>query len=306
MSEKYKQYKQRANIEREGDIIDKALSLKEEKELTKETNIKELEKNYFSDNYDYNRTLEEIRFYIEQTSAAFLEMGKRLLRIKIHEPHGIFQRALEELNISYRLASYAMSAAVKFGNMQNTQSIARLGKTKLIALSVLDDNDIQELNEKEEIFGITLDEIENMSVSELKKNLRASKEKQKSDRESLENVIKQKEEKNNQLERQIRGLEPISKESIAKNKCEEYTKEFIKKIANIQMDFLSLTQLMHQIQSIDGINVKIIEKFQEKFDDSFQLLRQYEDAFFYIYDNPRVYSKKERFETGCIDEYTKE
>ena len=99
-------------------IIDTAIEIENKERISKEITIEEVEKTYFTDTYDYSRVVEEIKFYQEQAGNAFIEMGKRLLRIKAHKEHGMFMLALEELNIAYRTASYAMVAARKFSNMQ--------------------------------------------------------------------------------------------------------------------------------------------------------------------------------------------
>lgn len=281
-------------------IIDSAIEIENKERMSKEITIEEVEKTYFTDTYDYSRVVEEIKFYQEQAGNAFIEMGKRLLRIKAHEEHGMFMLALEELGIEPRTAQYAMLAARKFGN---TKSISYLGNTKMIALTVLEDEEVKELEDTNQIFGMTFDEIDKMSVRELKKNLREAKEKNKQDRESLENVIKQKEEKNNELERQVRGLDPISKERIAQEKCEEIAKDFLKKIASIEMDFFSLKQMMNAVQSIEGINLVIIEEFQERFSKAFSNLEDERQNFYDVYDNPHVYTREEQLELGIIRNY---
>lgn len=193
-----------------------------------------------------------------------------------------------------------MVAARKFSN---SHTCGNLGVSKLRALTILEDEEVKELEDTNQIFGMTFDEIDKMSVRELKKNLREAKEKNKQDREALENVIKQKEEKNNELERQIRGLDPISAERLAQEKCEEISKDFLKKIASIEMDFFSLKQMMNAVQSIEGINLVIIEEFQERFSNAFANLEKERQNFYDIYDNPHVYSREEQLELGIIKNY---
>ena len=281
-------------------IIDTAIELENKETESKNMTIDEVEKSYFTDTYDYTRMVEEIKFYQEQAGNAFIEMGKRLLRIKAHEEHGMFMLALEELNIAHTTAKYSMVAARKFAN---SQSIGYLGTTKMIALTVLEDEEVKELEDTNQIFGMTFDEIDKMSVRELKKNLREAREKNKHDREALETVIKQKEEKNNELERQVRGLEPISKEKLAQEKCEEMSKEFRAKIASIEMDFYSLKQMMYAVQSVEGINLVIIEEFQERFSEAFSKLEIERQDFYDVYDNAHVYSREEQLELGIIKNY---
>lgn len=266
--------------------------------------IEEVENEYFSnvsDKYDYQRTVEEIKFYQEQASVSFIEMGKRLLRIKAHEPHGQFMKALEELGINDRTARSFMLATRKFHN--KWQSPAILGVEKLRILSVLDDEEIKELENEKEIFGLTFDDIDRMSTRELRKNLRETREKAKHDRDNLENIIKQKEEKNNELERMVRGLEPISAERIAQEKTKEYIQPFMKLIGAITMDFFSLKRMIDEVQSIEGTNLIIIEEFQEHFNEMFKNLENERLNFFDVYDNAHVYSREEQLQYGVIANY---
>ena len=266
--------------------------------------IEEVENEYFSnvsDKYDYQRTVEEIKFYQEQASVSFIEMGKRLLRIKAHEPHGQFLKALNELNIEIRTAQTFMLASRKFH--RNTQAPAYLGLEKTRILSTLSDDEVAELENEKEIFGLTFDDIDRMSTRELRKNLREAREKAKHDRDNLENIIKQKEEKNNELERMVRGLETISAERIAQEKTKEYIQPFMKLIGAITMDFFSLKRMIDEVQSIEGTNLIIIEEFQEHFNEMFKNLENERLNFFDVYDNAHVYSREEQLQYGVIANY---
>lgn len=289
-------------VAKDTDIIDMALAKEEAEALAKDDIIAEIEKD-FNGGYDFQKTVEEIRFYQEQSGVSFIEMGRRLLRIKAHEEHGMFIHALNELQLSRTTAFYFMSAARKFSNVQATE---HLSVEKMRILSVLDDDEVQKLKDDNEIFGMTFDDIDKMTTRELRSKLREARDKQKNDRESLETVIKQKEEKNNELERQLRGLEPLSKEKIAQERCKEYIKKFSAKIASIQMDFVSLRQMIDEIQSIEGINLVIIEEFQELFNVPFQLLEGSREAFYNVYDNAHVYSRDEQLDAGVIKSYGKD
>ena len=290
-------------IIKDTDIIDEALDKEREEAYQKDVIITDID-GEFEGSYDYQTTIDEIRFYQEQAGSSFLEMGKRLLRIKAHEEHGMFMHALESLNIAQRTANASMLAYRKFG--AKWQSIATLGTAKTIALSVLDDEEVQKLKDDNEIFGLTFDDIDKMTTRELKNSLREARERQKNDRESLESIIKQKETKNNELERQLRGLEPLSKEKIAQERCEEYVKEFRKRIASIEMDFVSLKRMIDEIQSIEGINLVIIEEFQELFNNSFKALEEAREDFYQVYDNAHVYNRDEQLEVGVIKSYGKD
>lgn len=69
------------------------------------------------------------------------------------------------------------------------------------------------------------------------------------------------------------------------------------------MDFFSLKQMMNAVQSIEGINLVIIEEFQERFSNAFANLEKERQNFYDIYDKPHVYSREEQLELGIIKNY---
>lgn len=120
---------------------------------------------------------EEIKFYQRRSVEAVLETGKRLLLLKEISDYGTFHERLDALGFSPRLAQQFMGATLKFSNTKSTSLLAlpNLGQTKLLELLVLDDGDIAALNSGEQIRGITLDDVDCMSVSELRRALRKEK-----------------------------------------------------------------------------------------------------------------------------------
>jgi hypothetical protein len=120
---------------------------------------------------------DEIRFYQRRTVEACLELGKRLLILKELTPHGEFESRAELLGISKRMAQKFMSATLKISKTNSNSLLKAAGtQTKLLELLVLDDGEIEVLENGGSVRGVTLDAIEMMSVSELKKALREARD----------------------------------------------------------------------------------------------------------------------------------
>jgi hypothetical protein len=153
-----------------------------------------------------------IRFYQRRTVEACMELGKRLLVLKELTPHGEFQKRIELLGIGYQSAKKFMQATLKFSKgYSNTLLKAAGTQTKLLELLILDDGEIEALETGDTVRGITLDRIETMSVSELKKALRDAK----ATADAKDDVIQQKTQELNKkaeelalLENRRRGLSP--------------------------------------------------------------------------------------------------
>ncbi|WP_222703987.1 hypothetical protein, partial [Treponema pectinovorum] len=125
------------------------------------------------EHYSLNTCLEKARLYQEQMASGMIGLGAQLLLLKVNEGHGNFMTAVEQLGLSVRSADYAMSAALKFGNSQTSANLNGLGKEKIRALTVLDDESARNLVNGETIGGLgNLDDVEKMTVKELKEKLR--------------------------------------------------------------------------------------------------------------------------------------
>ncbi|EBH1770005.1 DUF3102 domain-containing protein [Salmonella enterica] len=131
--------------------------------------------------YDRSRIVHETKFYIAQSAEAMLEAGKRLVILKENEPHGEFTDILEnDIGLTPQVARRMMQASIKFLGSDNEtpkrSTLSVLGKGKLYELMVLDDEDLDSLADGGTVAGTTLDDIDRMSVRELRKALRESKE----------------------------------------------------------------------------------------------------------------------------------
>ena len=123
--------------------------------------------------YDRHRVVSEIRFFVSSGATAMLEAGKRLVLIKESESHGDFLQIVEELGFSARTAQKLMQVAVKILLPNHgSEKLLTLSPSKMYELVVLDDGDIKELAKGKSVAGLDLDEIETLSVKELRDRLR--------------------------------------------------------------------------------------------------------------------------------------
>lgn len=188
---------------------------------------------------------EEIRFFQRRSVEAVLETGKRLLLLKEVTGHGNFVQRIEGLGISYRMAAKFMSATLKFSKVNSSSllSLPQLSQTKLLELLVLDEGEIEALNNGETVRGIVIDEIERLSVSELKTKLREADERIKAkDRVAADNQA---------------ALQRLQEQLAGKKPAPEPTPEFIADSALRDLDNESL-RLMGLIEaSLRSFLVKV-------------------------------------------------
>ena len=203
--------------------------------------------------------MERARFYQAQAANSLIELGKQLLLLKHHEPHGQFVAAVEELGMAERSAQYAMVAAQKFSN---PQTFAGLARSKQMALTVLDDDSIKVLEDGGFVEGVgTLDEVSKMTVRELRAALREEKKKRKEERDAQEAAISQKEKKLNELEMEIRYREPPTKEQLAQAALDELKKKFFLQVGEASHALHSLMLTIIQAQEIPDVNITQLQGF---------------------------------------------
>lgn len=117
-----------------------------------------------------------IRDSQQRVSMELFNVGSRLLLLKEQCEYGEFMERLERLDIAPRMAQKFMQVSLKFANTPSTAHLQKLGKTKLIELLALDDEEVQELEFAGSVRGISLDAIDRMSCSDLRKQLREAKQ----------------------------------------------------------------------------------------------------------------------------------
>jgi len=118
-----------------------------------------------------------IRDSQQRVSMELFSIGSRLLLLKEQCEHGDFMERVERLDIAPRMAQRFMQATLKFANASTSTHLQKLGKSKIVELLALDDEEVKELEYAGSVRGISLDEIDSMSVSELRKQLRDAKAK---------------------------------------------------------------------------------------------------------------------------------
>lgn len=201
---------------------------------------------------------DEIRFYQRRSVEACIELGKRLLVLKELTPHGEFSQRAELLGFAPRMAQKFMAATLKFAKANSNSLLKASGtQSKLLELLILDDGEIEALESGETVRGVTLDKIETMSVSELKKALREANERM----EAKDKVIADKTETINSQAEKL-ALAETKKQNDPPTSVEQ---RLLDARANLQATALHLkvdaaSRLMRQTKEL-----LLIDKGQEQF-----------------------------------------
>ena len=132
------------------------------------------------ESYNEERWVERARQAACKTLEGMFELGRALIVLKEHTEHGRFREiAEEELGLHYRETARLMNATRRFATPQMQKAapkLMELGKSKLLELLVEEDDAIVNLADGGDLNGHTLDDVDRMTIKELRAALRESRE----------------------------------------------------------------------------------------------------------------------------------
>lgn len=135
----------------------------------------------------------EIRGFQQTAVEAMFNIGARLLLLRQVTEHGEWLTRLDRLGMNHNTARKIVSATLKYSDPKKPRSdrLLGLGKTKLLELLVLDDEQLDVLDQGGQVGELDLDDAARMSSSELRAEVR----KLKAQVEAKDKVIQAKEAK---------------------------------------------------------------------------------------------------------------
>lgn len=147
---------------------------------------------------------------IRRINLGVFELGGYLLMLRETFTHGEFLPAMERLGLEPYVAQRYMQVTKRFANTTLKSHLAPLGKTKLLEMLVLDNEQMEELELTGQTGDLKLDDVAGMSVSELRKALRDSR----LEKQAVEKLV---ETKNKQIDKLqlIQAAEPNEKLGLA-------------------------------------------------------------------------------------------
>lgn len=170
--------------------------------------------------YSRSAAIIRVRSLMGQASLVMYELGQALVWMRSNEPEQEFVACLNELGLERRLANRFMQAARKFGNALNDDqrnSLMRVNRSKLLELVTLDDDALQGIADGTSDM-LDLDEIEAMSVSELRTKLRQEREQRAVEADVKQKRIDAKSLQIDKLESELERLQHGTKDERARAK----------------------------------------------------------------------------------------
>lgn len=154
--------------------------------------------------YDRALYINEVRYLMKHTAETIIEIGKRLLIIQEKEGKGSFIRLVEEeINIPYRTAFRFMNVAIKAEKYPSIELAKLASCSKVYALLEAPEEELKRFEQLGLFAGKDADDLERMSVKELRDLVRQTK---KSVDLRIEKEVKKQVEENKALQREVDGL----------------------------------------------------------------------------------------------------
>ena len=238
--------------------------------------------------YDYNRLIEVGRVAARNVYQSMLDLGKACMRIAVHETKGKYEEALERMGTSHSDGWFARQAVLKIGDVDESSPVNFLGKRKVRSVLQLDAPTIKTYLEGGDLGAIPHDDVEKMSSRELEeevRKLRAERKKQDEEHakqiEAVENVVRKKESKISELEMEVAGKQPPTKEELAEQSLKEIRKQMVIRFSSMNAELDELNRLLARAQETEGVTVDQLDsladgvgEFYSLFDDKYQDFNQ--------------------------------
>jgi len=143
--------------------------------------------------WDLDRVTEELSFLLARTLEDLFQVGRRLIWAQHELGQGNFEKWLEENFPMHRATAYRyIATARKIGpygaDMGTMSQLRHLGRSKIYALLDADESEIKRFMKEGKLYGLEADEVDRMSVAELRDAVRKNRKNKKRYLDSREEI----------------------------------------------------------------------------------------------------------------------
>lgn len=183
-----------------------------------------------------------------KTMEGMFELGQALIVLKEHMTWKQFADVCEVLGMSVRAAQQLVQATHRFATPQMRKAAPKLmdlGKSKLLELLVEEDVTLVGLSEGEEVNGMTFDDVDRMTVRELRVALRESRE----NLAAKDEVMKTKTAKIDELAEKLAKKQTVVREPKAEDVGSELAMQLTSLEVGIRSQVSRLKDLFDQLNA---------------------------------------------------------
>jgi len=198
--------------------------------------------------YNEDVWVERAKLATRKTMEGMFELGQALIVLKEHMTWKQFADVCEVLGMSVRAAQQLVQATHRFATPQMQKAAPKLmdlGKSKLLELLVEEDVTLVGLAEGEEVNGLTLDDVDRMTVRELRVALRESRE----NLAAKDEVMKTKTAKIDELAEKLAKKQTVVREPKAEDVGSELAMQLTSLEVGIRSQVSRLKDLFDQLNA---------------------------------------------------------
>lgn len=198
--------------------------------------------------YNEDVWVERAKLATRKTMEGMFELGQALIVLKEHMTWKQFADVCEVLGMSVRAAQQLVQATQRFATPQMQKAAPKLmdlGKSKLLELLVEEDVTLVGLAEGEEVNGMTFDDVDRMTVRELRVALRESRE----NLAAKDEVMKTKTAKIDELTEKLAKKQTIVREPKAEDVGSELAMQLTSLEVGIRSQVSRLKDLFDQLNA---------------------------------------------------------
>lgn len=198
--------------------------------------------------YNEDVWVERAKLATRKTMEGMFELGQALIVLKEHMTWKQFADVCEVLGMSVRAAQQLVQATQRFATPQMQKAAPKLmdlGKSKLLELLVEEDVTLVGLAEGGEVNGMTLDDVDRMTVRELRVALRESRE----NLAAKDEVMKTKTAKIDELAEKLAKKQTVVREPKAEDVGSELAMQLTSLEVGIRSQVSRLKDLFDQLNA---------------------------------------------------------
>jgi hypothetical protein len=215
----------------------------------------------------------------ENTGIAF---GAVILSIKEHEPHGNFLNALKQIGIQPRKAQFYMNYAKRYSKYEN---FSHLSNSKLDLFEAFSDEELKKLNTGEDVNGLTLDAIDELPASQVRKRLREAEKKLAAQKERHKKELEDKLDEIKDLTMRVSNTEPPTKEQIALAALQNFSASYTLTLSGINGGMRKAYSIVREAEKTPGVNVQQLNEWLSLFNEEMRIFDEVKQGWLDEVDN---------------------
>jgi hypothetical protein len=222
----------------------------------------------YGDGLPFDAVRVETKIATNNTTAldTMIESGRGYQWLKAYLDHGEFMEAVRRTSDSHTYVVNCMRFADTF---PNSPPVANLGVRKARSIAMMDKPIVEEYFNGGPLGDIPHDDVAKMPVRELEEEVRKLRKKLDDAEKTRKQIIKQKNEKLDEMENKLNGQEPPTKEQLARAAVQRFRDPVIDNILEATERMRRAIAAIDEAQKVPDVPYEALEEMLDPWKESF-------------------------------------